>query len=100
MSDLTVVRGIGPGLATALAEKGIKTLKKLASSSKEKLAEVRGISTAKATAIIAGAKELLAAPAEENAPAEAPKEVKKEKKKKGAKKGQKKKKKKAKKSKK
>lgn len=47
MSDLTVVTGIGPGLATPLAEKGIKTLKKLASSSEETLAEVRGISPAK-----------------------------------------------------
>jgi len=109
MSDLTVVVGIGPGLANALAEKGIKTLKKLVSSSEATLVDVRGISPAKAAAIVKSAKEILAAPAEAKAPAKAPakivvkapakaaeeaKKPKKEKKKKKGKKDKKKKKKK------
>jgi predicted RecB family nuclease len=100
MSDLTNVTGIGPGLAAALAEKGIKSLKMLADSSDKTLGEVRGISPARATAFIASARELLAAPAKENTPAEASKEVKKGEKNKGVKKDKKKKKKKGKKSKK
>ena len=54
------IPGIGPATEAGLAEHGIRTLRKLAGTSVEKLAAVPGFSEARATRVIAAASTLLA----------------------------------------
>ena len=56
---ITDIPGIGPVAAASLAEHGYRTLRKLASTSVEKLASVPGFSPARADKVIAAANALL-----------------------------------------
>jgi len=58
------ITGIGPAAANTLAEHGYSTLKSVAATSVEKLAEVPGFSEARAAKVIAAAAELQPAKAE------------------------------------
>lgn len=54
------IPGIGPATEAGLADHGIRTLRKLAGTSVDKLAAVPGFSEARATRVIAAASTLLA----------------------------------------
>jgi len=58
---ITDIPGIGPVTAASLAEHGYRKLRKLANTTIEKLASVPGFSQARATRVIAAARELLPA---------------------------------------
>jgi len=60
MSALTDIKGIGPVLAKACADKGYRTIKKIATAVVAELATVPGISEARAKVLVAAAKSLLA----------------------------------------
>lgn len=81
------ITGIGPAAATTLAEYGFSSLKSVAKSTVEKLAEVPGFSEARAEKVIAAAAELL--PSEIESSGKKDKKGKKGKKNKDKKKGKK-----------
>ncbi|MBC8242604.1 MAG: helix-hairpin-helix domain-containing protein [Alphaproteobacteria bacterium] len=60
MGALTEIKGIGPVLAKACADKGYRTVKKVAAAVAADLATVPGISEARAKILIAAAQTLLA----------------------------------------
>ena len=60
MSALTDIKGIGPVLAKACADKGYRSIKKIATAVVADLATVPGISEARAKMLVAAAKSLLA----------------------------------------
>ena len=84
---ITDIMGIGPAAEASLAEYGFSTLRKLASTSVEKLATVPGFSEARAEKVIAAASELL--PAASGNKAKPGKDAKKDKTKRSGKKGKK-----------
>jgi hypothetical protein len=66
------VKGIGPATADTLTDAGITTVDQLAALTPEQLADVPGFGEARARQVIAHARQLSAAEAEEGADADAP----------------------------